>query len=817
MLRDLNRKSLASFFLALSIIGLVFVLPTSVSAAPTGTHFDHIVIIAMENTPYNSIIGGGSDPFINSMLPGAAALDMNSYSSIPSISGCSAGCYTAFTSANTYGVSDGVSSGSVSQTNLFDRLTGAGLTWQGYCENGCPRSGDHYPCLQYSDTYQSSNCATLSGPLVGDSQVLSTFNSASPPNYIWLTPDDTDNMHSSSVSTGDSWLHSFLVGSGSLTSPASSSLLSTSLFTSSSYHTLLVIWWDECSSSCSSGPFGANDKAEIYYGSMVSNGLVDKTTQWTDYNALRTIEDNWGLTCLSNECNPTTGVTGLFGAGVPPQQTPDFSIAASPVSMTVQVGGSGSASIRLSSISGLSGAASLTATGDSGLSVSLSQASLSLSSGGSGSDTLTVTVLSSASAGPHSAKITATLGSLQHSITLTVQVTTTPPTTQLAGNFGSPPWTLNAHAGGLLPTITGGVLDTTTVNPSSTSYVGTYDSNVFIGSEDWCGCVPRPLNYTTFSINGTFTGLSVSNPSNHDYTIENSFYFYLPSGVSGTNCGSSVTNAHWLDVEVFYSGRPSSPSSYIGCASAGDINYREVENSLQPGQSFQLNGFSITGVYQRALSMQALPTNTNGYLASIEVGTEGYGINYVTADWYVVTVTGSGSFPVNYILSLAVPGLVNATPGSKIVFIVNATDLGVGRRVALSATGVPSAASFDQATGRFSWGPTSSEMGTYNVTFTATDDGSPPKSSSKSVLIKVQQASQPTPGPGVCLQCLLTPTALTSLWLVTIAGLVGMTGMIGAFYAKTRARLAAAKRMKRLAGVKRMKRLNMKTYSRNSY
>jgi PKD repeat protein len=154
-------------------------------------------------------------------------------------------------------------------------------------------------------------------------------------------------------------------------------------------------------------------------------------------------------------------------------------------------------------------------------------------------------------------------------------------------------------------------------------------------------------------------------------------------------------------------------------------------------------------------------------------------------------------------LSLSVPGAVTATPGARIAFVVNWTNTNPGRTVAMTAAGLPPGASFDPSARQFSWSPTASDLGSYNVTFTGTDNGSPPKSSSKSVMITVQQASQPpasqpTQGPRVCLQCLLTPTAVTSLWLVTIAGLVGMIGMIGAFYLKTRAHLAAAKRVKRL-------------------
>src|SRR5207245_6493428 len=55
-------------------------------------------------------------------------------------------------------------------------------------------------------------------------------SSASPPNLLWYTPTDNNNMHDGSVSTGDAYIQNFLVGSGSLTSPSPGSLFATSIF-----------------------------------------------------------------------------------------------------------------------------------------------------------------------------------------------------------------------------------------------------------------------------------------------------------------------------------------------------------------------------------------------------------------------------------------------------------------------------------------------------------------------------------------------------------------------------------------------------------
>ncbi len=299
-----SRRSLASILVALSIASLILLSSAGrASAAPTGANFDHIVIIAMENKNYVDVLGDGTSSgcpsgtaaFLCSLVPqGATIPNYHSYcigSSDPACTGagtlgnppCSAACYTAVTSGATYGASDGLGTGTISHTNIFDSLSSAGLSWTEYCEGGCPRGPDHSPCLQYADTYNSPNCVTLSGALIGNSQVLGSTS-----NYVWITPTDSHNMHDNSISSGDSWLKSFLIGSGSLTSPASGSLLSSGLFTNPSFHTLLWIWWDEYDPS-----------PNIEYGPMISKGFISPSNNWDEYSQLRMMENNWGLPTLS--------------------------------------------------------------------------------------------------------------------------------------------------------------------------------------------------------------------------------------------------------------------------------------------------------------------------------------------------------------------------------------------------------------------------------------------------------------------------------------------------------------------------------------
>ncbi|HYY92092.1 MAG TPA: PKD domain-containing protein [Candidatus Dormibacteraeota bacterium] len=300
-----SRRSLAGIILALSITGVVFTtLPAKVSAAPSGTYFDHIVVVAMENTAYSSVFGSGtvascptgSAPFLCSMLPVSSTIpSMNNYGATSADSndfnGCSAACYAGFMFGYTYGVSDGYSFSSISGNPQFvNSLTANGLTWQAYCESGCPRGADHFP-FSGSKAFRSSSVST--------SDFVAAANSASPPNFLWYTPTDSNNMHDVSVSTGDSYLQSFLVGSGSISSPASGSLLASNVFTNPNYRTVLYLWWDECggnNGSCDSN----NDAPNLFYGTTVKKGYVSPDSTGIDeYASIWTIENNWGFSPLA--------------------------------------------------------------------------------------------------------------------------------------------------------------------------------------------------------------------------------------------------------------------------------------------------------------------------------------------------------------------------------------------------------------------------------------------------------------------------------------------------------------------------------------
>lgn len=266
----------------------------------------------MENQNYASVMGTGigstNAPFISSILSSGHSVTFPNYHSygngpgLPSISGCSAGCYAALNAGSTYGVSDGNWRGFSGATTIIDRFIAGGITWQAYCEAGCSRGNDHFPFTASSSLSGNPNVFISSSVSTGS--FIAAANSATAPSFLWYTPTDSNNMHNNSVPSGDAYLRGFLVGSGTIASPASGSLLASSLFNSGK-RTLLILWWDEYDPS-----------PQLFYSpTLLSSSTIDTGNSYTEYSWLSMWEKNWGLTALTSN---DAGAVVPNSFGVPP-------------------------------------------------------------------------------------------------------------------------------------------------------------------------------------------------------------------------------------------------------------------------------------------------------------------------------------------------------------------------------------------------------------------------------------------------------------------------------------------------------------------
>lgn len=117
--------------------------------------------------------------------------------------------------------------------------------------------------------------------------------------------------------------------------------------------------------------------------------------------------------------SPNSGlISALAGSG----STPNFSLSASPSSVTIVQGNSGSSTITSTVSGGFNSAISLTASGQpSGVTVSFSPSSIT----GAGTATMNITVAATTATGTYPITVTGTSGSTVHTTTVTLTVTGT--------------------------------------------------------------------------------------------------------------------------------------------------------------------------------------------------------------------------------------------------------------------------------------------------------------------------------------------------------------------------------------------------------
>src|SRR5207247_7472153 len=102
---------------------------------------------------------------------------------------------------------------------------------------------------------------------------------------------------------------------------------------------------------------------------------------------------------------------------------PDFSLSASPTSLSILQGSSGKSTITVTSLNSFTGTVTMAASvSPMGPTTSLSPSTITLTSNGAGSSTLNVTSANAAT-GTFRVNVTATSGTLSHSIIVTVTIT----------------------------------------------------------------------------------------------------------------------------------------------------------------------------------------------------------------------------------------------------------------------------------------------------------------------------------------------------------------------------------------------------------
>ncbi|PSS05183.1 phosphoesterase family-domain-containing protein, partial [Coniella lustricola] len=262
---------------------------TALTLHPTsniqGQSFNRFVTIFLENQDYRIAAG---DPNIQSLATMGITLD-----NYWSITHPSQPNYVAALGADTNGVnSDDFVQIDASVETMLDLLDAGNVSWSFYGED-MPYSGfesnwvnqetganmyvrKHNPMMSY-------NSATEDVDRLAKSKNFTMFYdelaSDTLPQWMFITPNMTDDGHDSSITVAGQWAYDFLTP-----------LLENPNFNMN--ETLIILTWDECENYLLE-----NRVMAVLLGSAVPESLVGTTdsTELGHYSLSKTAEDNWSL------------------------------------------------------------------------------------------------------------------------------------------------------------------------------------------------------------------------------------------------------------------------------------------------------------------------------------------------------------------------------------------------------------------------------------------------------------------------------------------------------------------------------------------
>jgi acid phosphatase len=173
--------------------------------------FGHVIVVVFENQEVDDVLGSSDAPTFNRLASRYATISNYTAVAHPSLPN-----YLALVSGSTQGIDSDCTDCVVSGRSLVDTLAAARKTWKTYAE-GLPRTGftgassgryakKHNPFVYFRRNLTPARLQRV----VPLSRFLPDVRGRRLPTFSLVIPDLCHDMHDCSVSTGDSWLGSFL-------------------------------------------------------------------------------------------------------------------------------------------------------------------------------------------------------------------------------------------------------------------------------------------------------------------------------------------------------------------------------------------------------------------------------------------------------------------------------------------------------------------------------------------------------------------------------------------------------------------------------
>jgi len=293
------------FVSALLVTSVVVSGKPAAVAAPNPAH---VMLVLMENEGASNIVGNSALPYVKSLASNYGYASQSYALRHPSLPN-----YLALVSGSNQGVTDDNPPSShrfTSVSTLADQLAAAGVSEKAYAENlpSQPTADSGLYAVRHNPWEYFPNARIA---VVNSSRITSDLNSSSPPDFVWYTPNITDDGHTG-VPT-DTSAHE-LADTESFLSSFVPSVQATNWYKTGGK---IIIEWDEALDSDSSGINGGSGGhvATIVVSSALKARPVRDAAPVDTVGILRSIEDQYGLTHLANAANSANGTIDSLLSG----------------------------------------------------------------------------------------------------------------------------------------------------------------------------------------------------------------------------------------------------------------------------------------------------------------------------------------------------------------------------------------------------------------------------------------------------------------------------------------------------------------------
>ena len=339
-MRTVTRPGRSRYGVALSglaVLAVMVVLPGAPSAAAGPPH---LMMVLMENTSYEGIVGNSQMPFVNGLVNtnGSVSTTDLSHPSLPNYLGYVSGSIQNNPQDTT--PQDGTYAG----PQFTDELAAAGIGWNAYMQDmpaACdltdqygPGNYDvnHNPFMYFDSVRNNPSQCNRDVPY---SQLTTDLNAGTAPPFLWVTPNTINDMHDGTPAQGDAFLQGLVT-----------QVEASSWWTAGSR---IVITWDE------------GTQSEQVLTLVVGSAHGTAANGGNEYGTLRGLEEAYGVGLLGHSADSNVGdILTLLGgpsAGPPLPTTGTF--------LTGEFNGDGKADLALVGSAGISVALSTTSASSS--------------------------------------------------------------------------------------------------------------------------------------------------------------------------------------------------------------------------------------------------------------------------------------------------------------------------------------------------------------------------------------------------------------------------------------------------------------------